>query len=82
MNPEESEADDGAGNTSNQIGDIFHAIDGQNCWPYDDSSEQANEYGRDIVVVRKLDKLIEVLSDKGAEPEEDDMSDLNETEES
>jgi hypothetical protein len=39
VNSEESEADDGAGNASNQIGDIFHAIDGQNCWPYDDSSE-------------------------------------------
>ena len=27
VNSEESEADDGAGNASNQIGDIFHAID-------------------------------------------------------
>jgi hypothetical protein len=29
-----------------------------------------------------MDKSVKMLSDKGAEPEEDDMSDLNETEES
>ena len=66
VNPEEGETNDGSGNAGSQIDDIFHAVDGQHCWPYDDGSEQDNEYGRDIAVVCELDKLVEMPSYKCA----------------
>ena len=76
-----SEADDGSRKSGNQIGYIFNTIDWQNCRPYDDSSEQADQNGSNISVVRQMDKSVKMLSDKGAEPEEDDMSDLYKTQE-
>ena len=79
MDSEEGETDNSSRNSCHQISYVFDALRRQEDRPYNDGSEKGNQDSRDISIIRQMYKLVKMSSDKCAEPKKEDMSDLDET---